>query len=193
MPDAVAVSSGNGIRLAPPALLDRLRPLPCFAVGAATAKVAREAGFADVLECGGDARALAATVTATVRRGSTLAYPCGRVRRPELEATLGEAGLRVEAIETYDTVALTYAEDDLALRIGGEPVAAVLFHAATSAEAFLALPGGDTVGRLFRDARLVCISERVAEVLRAGGCPDVEASAIPTDDAMMDLLTREPR
>ncbi|MDQ2632708.1 MAG: uroporphyrinogen-III synthase, partial [Pseudomonadota bacterium] len=52
---AVAATSANAIRHAPAALLDRLSKLPCFAVGEATAAIARDAGFSNVVDGEGDA------------------------------------------------------------------------------------------------------------------------------------------
>ena len=57
--DALMLTSANAVRHAGPAL-DLYRDLPVYAVGEATASVARKAGFQDVRTGAGDAAALAA-------------------------------------------------------------------------------------------------------------------------------------
>ena len=56
---AVAVTSANAIRHAPDVVIERLKHLPCYTVGEATAGTAAYAGFSTVIEGGGDAESLA--------------------------------------------------------------------------------------------------------------------------------------
>lgn len=76
--DALMLTSAAAVRHAGPALA-RYRTLPVYAVGAATAQAARDAGFGDVFAGAGDAYALAALMTQ-----DGIAHPlhlCGREHR----------------------------------------------------------------------------------------------------------------
>lgn len=86
--DAVALTSANAIRHAPDRLLAEIRTVPVHAVGATSARAAREAGFADVTAGPGDAVGLASAMSQTLAPGSTVLYLCGKVRKPEFEQGL---------------------------------------------------------------------------------------------------------
>ncbi|MGB3834338.1 MAG: uroporphyrinogen-III synthase, partial [Mesorhizobium sp.] len=132
--DAVAATSANALRLAPSALVARLAALACHAVGAKTAEAARAAGFAHVEEGPGDAEALAARIGPGLA-GKSLAYLCGRVRLSRFEERLAATGVRVAAVETYDTVEIEPSSESVTARLGGAGVGAVLIYSAKAAQA----------------------------------------------------------
>ena len=87
---AVLATSGNAIAALPASH----RHLPLFAVGDATAGLARAAGFAAVHSASGDAGALAALVARDCDRSAgPLLFPCGRGQGHELAATCDSAAL----------------------------------------------------------------------------------------------------
>ena len=81
--------------------IDRLHAYPLFAVGDATARAARQAGFKDVRVSRGDGRDLAALLALTLPRPAGLLYLAGRDRKPATEEALAEAGYAVTAWEAY--------------------------------------------------------------------------------------------
>jgi uroporphyrinogen-III synthase len=89
---AVLVTSGNAI----PALPARLRRERLLAVGDATARRAREAGFASVTSAARDAAALAALATRLLDpRAGPLLLATGEGQGAKLAAELRRAGFRV--------------------------------------------------------------------------------------------------
>lgn len=160
--NAVAVTSANAIRHAPKPFLQELSALPCFAVGAATAEAAREAGFSTVIAGPGDALALAALLA-----GSTtgpLLYLCGKIRLPRFERALGDAGVAVRPLETYDTLPRHPDAADLEAVLGGKPVDVALVTSVGAARVLAGLVGASPPPLLNR-IRIVCLSERIAAAM----------------------------
>ena len=180
---AVAASSANALRHASAALLAPLLGRPLFAVGDETAAAAIEAGFGDVRSSRAGADDLASDIAGAMSAGARIAYLCGRVRLPALEASLGEAGFEVVAIETYDTPARAPSPADLAW-LDAEPVAAALVYSARAAEGLATLAGRASLsGTVF-----ISISARVADRLATVASGKVLVAATPDEEAMFDLL-----
>jgi uroporphyrinogen-III synthase len=95
----------------------------------------------------------------------TIIYLCGRVRFPAFEERLQAAGVRVRAIETYDTVALDYSDDAILARLSGQPVDAVLLYSANAAAAMQVLIGRPALHDLFQRACVFALSGRIAAAL----------------------------
>jgi uroporphyrinogen-III synthase len=183
---AVAAPSASAIRHAPRSLIERLTGLPCFAVGSATAKVAREAGFGHVVEAAGDAESLADSIVGQ-RPDGAVAYLCGRVRRPVFQQRMAQAGIAVVAIETYDTVEISQAAGALASVLNGEPVDYALLYSANAAAVLARLARKDDVAGLFAGTTFVCISPRVARAI-AGASRETTVAAEPSEQAMFGVL-----
>ncbi len=183
---AVAAPSASAIRHAPPFLIGRLSGLPCFAVGRATAKVAREAGFGHVLEAEGDAESLADSIVRQQPDGA-LAYLCGRVRRPVFQQRMAQAGIAIVAIETYDTVEIPHATGALASVLEGKSADYALLYSANAATLLARLAAHDDVAGLFANTTFVCISPRVAQAVAGVGHGTVVAME-PSERAMLDML-----
>jgi uroporphyrinogen-III synthase len=188
VPDAVAVTSANALRHAPPQLLERLVTLPCFAVGEATAAAAREAGFADVATGSGDAAGLAVHAAAALKPGARLLHLCGRVRLSDFEALLAEAGIVVLPVETYDSRSVGDVSDELLRAAGGGAVDAVLLHSATAAAAMTDLLALPALRNLFESTRFYAMSNRIATTLGDAGGRQVSISEEPNESALLARL-----
>lgn len=189
--DAVAVTSANALRHAPPALVESLTGKPLFAVGSRTARLAREAGFVTVFEGNRDAAGLAGHMVAQLTPRSRLLYLCGKVRRPDFEAALSEAGLVVDALETYDTTAIVHPAGFAASTLGNKPVEAAVVMSARTAEILSSLLLTGALAQLFADTRYFCISGRVAAALTGIDPGHILISETPDEDALVALLERE--
>ena len=181
--DAVAATSANAIRQASPTLIEPLRDVPLCAVGEATARAARAAGFRRVETAEGDADRLAEMILDRFKAGSRLLYLCGKVRRREFEAALVAAGIEVQIAETYDTVAV-HPDDGQLAALGA--VDAVLVHSAEAAKALLRLRS--RAGSFLERAAFIAISQRAAEPLRAAGITRLLVAESPTEAAMFACL-----
>lgn len=186
--DAVAVTSANAIRHASTALLERLHALPCHAVGRRTAEAARRAGFLSVTEGPGDAGALADQF-ATTLAGKSVVYLCGRVRFAGFEERLHRAGVHIQPMETYDTMAVDYSSEDVAAALGGEKVEAVLLYSATAAAAAGELTARPALNRLFEAAEVLALSARIALAYRPSG-DGVRVAGAPREEDLLALLER---
>lgn len=185
---AVAITSANAVRHAPPALLAQIARLPVYAVGGRTGETARAGGLDVVDMKAGDAAVLVGRIAAAVTPGQQILVLCGRARRDTVEEGLVRAGFSVFLAETYDTLSLSYSDQDVLRALGEQPVDAVLLYSALAAEAFKQLSGREPLAWLFRDAAYFVISDRVARHL-----PDTAPVYIaekPTEEAIFSLLAK---
>ncbi|MEP9387502.1 uroporphyrinogen-III synthase [Mesorhizobium sp. KR9-304] len=183
----VAITSANAIRHAPQDVINRLKHLPCFAVGASTARSATDAGFSNVIAGGGDAEGLAETIAGR-RPSLPLAYLCGRVRRPAFEKRLAHEGIPIHAVETYDTVGLSYTAEEVLNLTTRHPIDFALVYSANAAEILAATIRRPQLENLFENTLFACISDRVAQAL--GGWPRgrIRIAREPSETALLYLL-----
>jgi uroporphyrinogen-III synthase len=184
---AVAVTSANAIRHAPSEVIERLKNVPCFAVGASTAKAAADAGFANVMEGGGDAEALAETIISRLP-GGPVAYLCGKVRRPAFEERLAGEGIPIHAVETYDTIGLSYTDEEVQHLTARHPIDFVMVYSANAAKALVAMTRQAGLEGLFENTIFACISGRVAEALGGWPCGRIRIAAEPDERMLLSLL-----
>lgn len=187
-PDAIALTSANALRHLPQDIARRLAAVPLFAVGKATAAAARRLGFVRVEEGGGNAAALAACLAAARGPGSSILYLCGRVRLPDFERRLAEAGMAVAHIETYDTLPVAREPEALEAAIGARPIDAILLHSAASAEVLSPLLTL-LAPRLSPGVVFACLSVRVAAALGRNPGGKVRVAAEPTETALFSELS----
>ncbi|MBZ9994735.1 uroporphyrinogen-III synthase [Mesorhizobium sp. BH1-1-4] len=188
---AVAITSANAVRHASKGIVAALAALPCHAVGARTAEAAREAGFASVIDGPGDAGPLADGLAAAFP-GEAIAYLCGRVRFPLFERRLEAAGVRVEAIETYDTAAVDYQDEAILARLSGQPVDAVLLYSATAAAAMQSLAKRPALQKIFERTRFFALSARIAAAFGDSAGKAMRIAARPDEEALLRLLRAWP-
>jgi len=188
---AVAITSANAIRHAPSALVERLRHLPCFAVGASTTEAAIAAGFSNVIDGGGDAEALAETVLGQCPVG-LLAYLCGRIRRPVFEKRLAGGAIVVHVLETYDTVGLSHSTEEVLNLTTRHRIDYALVYSANAADVLAATMRQPGLEYLFENTIFACISGRVAEAF--GGWPHdrIRTAAKPDEPALLSILLHGP-
>ena len=184
--DAVIVTSAQALQRVDSA---RLRQLPLYAVGEATAEAARKAEFEHLRSAGGSVSSIAALVKASAKPAAKLLYLCGRVRRPELEAALGAAGFTLTAVETYNAAPIEYPEAELSDRLGEMPFDAVTLMSAQAAEQFALLTGHDLIERLFNRCEIVCFSPRIADALTGKEGWKIAVTEKASEDALLDLLS----
>jgi uroporphyrinogen-III synthase len=187
---AVVLTSANAARsLATHSQRAELTKLPVFAVGQGSAQAAREIGFENVTSADGDVTDLAGLIVERVGEG-TLLYLAGEDRAGDLAGDLAGHGLDVRTAVVYRAVpAPTLPEPARASIVTGK-IDGVLHYSRRSAEAFIdcarvagVLEPALTLGHY-------CLSEQVAEPLRAAGAAKVRSAARPDEAALFDLLDR---
>lgn len=169
--DALAFTSTNGVSTF--AALSGQRALPVLTVGDATARAAREAGFADVRSADGDLTALAALIR-TEARGLTILTPTAAQPAGDLAALVG-GDARIKTVAVYETMETGAAPPD-----GWDTV---LIHSPRAARALVAT--SPRTG----SHRAVAISPAAAAPLFDLGFAEVRIATAPTEDALLVTLS----
>jgi uroporphyrinogen-III synthase len=189
---ALAVTSLNGIRaLAGRADAAALRPLPLFAVGAATARAAEAAGFDSVFEAGGDAAALASALRARLDpAGGAVIWAAGRDRKDQLGASLGEAGFELRVAEVYRAEPSESLPAGIAADLAAGGIDAVMVFSERSAalliRALADLPKGFASAHVSWHA----ISTAAARPLRQAELRPIVIASAPTAESLYATLGR---
>ncbi len=166
---AIAITSANALTaFAGIGISGETKTIPVFAVGPASADLARELGFADVQQAAGDLDALQKLMKKSLKPDNgPILYLTGKARSGDLAADLQSDGFTVERIELYDAVAAAEIPADAQQTIrSGKADAVVLYSARTAAIwAQLVKQGGLQA----QAAQLThfCLSEAVAEKIHA--------------------------
>lgn len=187
---ATVVTSANAIRHMPVALYRRLSELPCYVVGERTAEQAVEAGF-DVCTSAADVKELAGRLVRELHPGASIAYPCGRVRMPDLEERLKARDIAVTPVEVYDTLQFSYATDFIQETLSGPPIDAVLVHSVVAARQLGGMIDSELTGKYFEKTRFYCISDRVAGEVGMRESRRIAVAAKPDEASLLNLVAQE--
>jgi uroporphyrinogen-III synthase len=127
---ALLLTSANGVRAAAQATQERA--LPLLTVGDATARAAREAGFADIRSAGGDVRALSALANTSLDpKSGTLLYLSGADVAADLVSWLHAAGFQATRRIVYEARVVRALPAAYM-----QPLDIIVFHSARAARAF---------------------------------------------------------
>jgi uroporphyrinogen-III synthase len=182
---AILLTSRNAVAACPVALHD----CPVFAVGAATADCARQAGFNHVCSADADATALAALVASRLRPADgTLFLPAGQGQGFDLAAILRQSGFSVTRRVAYQAVGVPMLPEvaDEGLRHG--KVASALFFSGETSRHFVRLLHAKKLIEAVRNVEAVSISDKAAMPLRSLPWRRINVAAKPNQDAMLALL-----
>jgi len=187
---AILATSANGVR----AIAGRTpeRNIPLFAVGDATARAAKEAGFLDVSSASGDVDALAALVRERLDPAKgPLIHVAGSEVAGDLAGQLGpsdpQAGFTVRREVLYESESAYSLSPSTIAAIKEERIDGVLAYSPRTAA---------TLARLIRKARLVrdcrriellCLSQAVADAANDIPWAKTRIAAEPTQEAMLAL------
>lgn len=188
---AVAITSPNAIRLAPPELLGLLAGTPCHAVGERTAETARDHGLTVAGVGSGGGAALGRAIAAADPRPAALLFLCGKTRSGELERALGDAGIPVHALEIYDSRAVEHTFDHIGAATQWMPIRYAMVHSRQAADELRKLVQARPFSFLFENTCYVCISQRVAGAFDRLPGATVKVAGQPTGDAMLALLAEQ--
>lgn len=181
---ALAFTSANGVR----AFADRSgeRGLKVFAVGAATAQAARQAGFRSVLSADGDVDALADGIISRRHelRGVVL-HPGAAELAGDLAGALEAQGVAARRLVLYETapVVLDAAEAETLRRSD-----AVLLHSPRAAEVLAGL----LVDHPAPTLRALGLSKAVVRPLAQATLADRAFPPFPLEAALLNLIDRRP-
>jgi uroporphyrinogen-III synthase len=179
---AILATSANGIR----AFVRRTprRDFSIFAVGPQTAEEARKAGFTEVRNADGDAKALALAATLWAAKKGVLLHVCGEDAPGTLAENLILRGFKVRRLPLYSIEAATSLpqEAQSALESGG--LDGAMFFSPKSARIFGVLADGLPT----RNLTAYCISPATAQALSSMAFAHVAVAVRPNQTAMLALL-----
>lgn len=189
--DAILATSANALRgIEGKPILERLCETKLFAVGDATAQIARNAGFRDVESAAGDAVALIALVEARMRGKGRICYLAGADVSRDLGADLGAQGYSVTTLTTYRMIPLPHFSEAVEAAFAAGEVEAVLHYSRRSARAFVAAVQAAGLEISALALPQFCISNVVGTVLQEAGAARVRVAAAPDEPAMFEALQR---
>ena len=181
---AVLVTSANGAEGA--ARLGLSGDLPVLAVGDATARAARTAGFSQVTAADGDAAALVDLVTRRCRpQDGALIWASGEAVSTDLVSTLSEHGFEVVRRVVYRTVPAASLPEEVVAGLRAGSVEGVLFFSPRSAEAFARLACGLELEAECRAVRAYCLSDPIARIASKLAWRGIHVADTPTKAALI--------
>lgn len=159
--DALLVTSANALRaLEQHPDVPALRLLPLFAVGEATAELARQMGFHAVTAGPGTAPELVPILAAALAPGSTILHLAGDVLAADLSGPVQQAGLILRSAVVYQTVERQAFSAGTAAALRDGTIDAVTILSPRTARVFAALcrSSGVPIAR----TRVYCLSAACA-------------------------------
>jgi uroporphyrinogen-III synthase len=195
---ALAVTSAEAIR-ALMQVKDEVSPhlpTPIFCVGPATAEAARQFGFQSVVTSYATGRALAQLIAEILRSTGGpgglvygpggLVYLAGLPRSPGFETALQQEGIGCRVAEVYRMSPIAHTPETIENLLSSRKPQAVLFYSHETARHFFALDAMATK-TAFRDMRLLCLSDHVADAVPRG-IGHIAIAAEPTETSLFALL-----
>lgn len=184
---ALLVTSANGVRAF--AQASARRDLAVYAVGEASARAAREAGFAHVDSADGDVVALAGRVARKLAaKDGALVHVAGSRVAGDLAGLLQRAGFEYRRAILYDAQKATHLSAAVASEIAAGGFHGVLFYSPRTAASFLALIEQGGLVPACRKMIACCLSEAVAEKARAVDWRELRVAAQPDQQSLIATL-----
>lgn len=177
---AIALTSANAIRcLESSKHLDGLRHLPVLAVGPQSAAAARQAGFENITEAGGDGIGLARHIIGALDpKAGPVLYLSGLDTASDFTGLLERGGLSTRRVIVYEAKPATTLAPEAASAEG------VLLYSPRSARIWLDLAKRQSIPA---DVMVhYCLSANIAAIL-----PDAFATRVaarPVEDALLEII-----
>lgn len=181
---AVAVTSANGVRALARATGDR--SLPVYAVGPASARDARAAGFAVAGTAESSVESLAALIASSGERGPVL-HVTGSHQAGDLVAALSAAGISAFRQQLYRAEAVHQMPSALRAALTGGRVDAVTLFSPRTARLFRGLVEDEGLSASLSTVRLICLSPAVADALSGLRAGAIIAAAHTDARAIIDI------
>jgi uroporphyrinogen-III synthase len=186
----ILATSANGVRAL--ARLVAWRHLPVWAVGDASAREARDLGFATVESAAGDVATLAGLVAARVDPGAgPLLHVVASRAAGDLAGALAERGFTVDKAVLYAAEPAADFSPALVEALARNRLAAALFFSPRTAATFVRLAERRAVGESLRPIKALALSRAVAETLSPLPWRAVAVAERPDQAALLVLLDGE--
>ncbi len=184
---AILFTSANGVRAF--ARLSQRRDLPVFAVGDASAQVARDAGFTQVASASGDVEDLARLAAARLEPGDgALYHGAGSRLAGDLKERLEGAGFTLRRVVLYQAHTASDLSQATRTALSAGKIDAVTFFSPRTAQTFVKLAQQAELAVACAALDAVCLSTAVARKLRVLPWRNVRIAARPSQDALLDCI-----
>ena len=184
---AILLTSRNGVRAL--AATTERRDVPVFAVGDATAALAREHGFTRVESAAGDSIALAALVRGRLDPSDgPLLHGAGATVAGDMAATLEADGFSVRGVVLYEAKPVEALAEEARESLARGELDFILFFSPRTAETFVILARAAGLEAACANVTAVCLSSAVGQALAALEFRDVRIAERPDADAMIDSV-----
>jgi uroporphyrinogen-III synthase len=188
---AVIGTSRNGLRaLAASDALSAALKLPIFAVGPATADLARELGFQRVISGAGTARDLVPLIADATGTYGPLVHIAAETLAFDLAMALAPKGIEVRTLTVYRAVAASSLSAPTTQGIARGAIDSVLLMSPRTASIFAQLADAAGLKESARRLTLFCLSQAVAAKLGNLAPACIVVAAEPNLPAMLAAIAR---
>ena len=188
---ALIVTSRNGLKAVAP-LSDAARALPLYAVGPATAALARELGVKHVVEAPGTARELLEIITHSADRAAgPLLHIAGETLACDLAAALGTRGFSAHTETVYRTDPVEALPPKVADAFRQGTFDGVVLMSPKTANVYASLVQSADLGPQALQLVHFCLSDAVAQKLETLGAVRIAVAGLPNSQEMLALIARE--
>ncbi len=186
---ALLITSANGIRAF--ARWNSRRDIAVFAVGDASARAARDLGFAEVRSAAGDVDALAALVGDEADTGAgALVHIAGSHVAGDLSGLLEAAGFDAQRRVLYQATAAEKLSPATVDELKPGTLDGVLLFSPRTAGLFVKLAAAAGVEEACHALVATCLSQAVADNAQALPWRDVVVAPEPNQRSLLDALDR---
>ena len=148
----------------------------CFCVGSITEKIVRLKGYNNTVSAGGTVNALKNIILNSdqIDKKKSIAYFCGDYISSNLDKELKNEGFQVDKIINYTSEKITELNEENNKIIKNHPPDIIFIYSQRSAESFIEIVKKYSLNGLMTESRVLCISEKVLEVLKKSGWKKLE-------------------
>lgn len=166
------------------------RHLPALVVGEATARAARQAGFAQVYSAEGDASTMIALIGDRVKSMSLkkVIHPCSDDTPNDIAKAVTRLGVKMVMKVIYKANFITEFPDDVMQALRRNGIDTITLFSARSAANFVKILCRKEWRGVSAKLNVVCISKRVADKLKPLPWHTVSVAAQPHTEAMLETL-----
>ena len=172
--DAFIFTSANAIRNLK--LINQDTSKICFCVGSITEKILRQKGYNNTISAGGNINALKNIISNSdqIDKKKSIAYFCGDYISLNLDIELKNEGFQVDKIINYTSEKITDLNKENNNIINNHPPDIIFIYSKRSAESFIEIVKKYSLNGLMTESRVLCISEKVLDVLKKSGWKKLE-------------------
>ncbi len=148
----------------------------CFCVGSITEKIVRLKGYNNTISAGGTVNALKNIILNSdqIDKKKSIAYFCGDYISSNLDKELKNEGFQLDKIINYTSEKITELNEENNKIIKNHPPDIIFIYSQRSAESFIEIVKKYSLNGLMTESRVLCISEKVLDVLKKSGWKKLE-------------------